>query len=66
VSALLISLAEASRRLDIPERTLRDLAVRREFPAQKIGRRWRVSVPALDAWLQRFGSSNVVALRRPA
>lgn len=48
---LMISLSEASKRLGIPERTLRDLAARKEFPARKVGKRWKVTVAVLEKWV---------------
>ena len=52
--SLMISLSEAAKRVGIPERTLRDLAARGDFPARKVGKRWRVAVDNLDRWIHEI------------
>jgi excisionase family DNA binding protein len=46
-----LTLAEAASYLRVPEKQLRDIVDRGEFPGRKIGAEWRFFKPALQAWL---------------
>jgi excisionase family DNA binding protein len=48
----LASLEETAAYTNVPESTLRQLAREGRLPgARKIGRRWRVRLASLDAWM---------------
>lgn len=51
-----LTLAEVSEYLRIPASTIYKLSREGALPAQKIGRNWRFSKPAIDRWLE--GSST--------
>ena len=50
-SSEVLTLAEAANYLRVPEKQLRDIVDRGEFPGRKIGTEWRFFKPALQAWL---------------
>ncbi|WP_413779198.1 helix-turn-helix domain-containing protein [Anaeroselena agilis] len=47
---LLISIQEASKILNIPLCEMYDLVKSEDFPAIKIGRKWRIIVSRLEQW----------------
>lgn len=51
IEPLALSLADASRALGIPERTLRRMAEEGTVPASRVGKLWKFQVSKLRAWL---------------
>ena len=47
-----IGLAEASKLVGIPKKTLIGLAAKQQFPATKIGKRWVTRESVIDNWLK--------------
>lgn len=63
----ILTLAEAAQFIRVSERTLGDLARRRRVPCQKVGREWRFSRTALEAWIAgRDETATAPASREPS
>lgn len=55
----IVSLEEAAEYVGVPPSTLRQLAREQRLPgARKLGRRWRVSLNALDRWMEQANSED--------
>jgi excisionase family DNA binding protein len=48
-----IKIAEAAGRLGVSERTVRELVLRGDIPAAKVGKCWTIGVAELQAFLNR-------------
>lgn len=60
---MILTLPEAAKELGIGENLMRQLAHRDDFPAFKIGNRWRIPLHGLEAWVaekaeQRAGTDG--------
>jgi len=53
-----LNIEEVAEYLRIPRSSIYKLAKRRGIPCQKVGRQWRFSRKAIDAWLSSVGGGE--------
>jgi len=53
-----LNVEEVAEYLRIPRSSIYKLAKRRGIPCQKVGRQWRFSRKAIDAWLASVGGGE--------
>lgn len=54
----ILTLQELATYLRIPESSLYKIVREGKLPAQKVGKHWRFSKPAIDAWIAQKGKAN--------